>query len=48
VLLGSVTSDTLAATPVPLLAVKHFGGRMTVLQTLLNHRMWEERAPKMN
>jgi nucleotide-binding universal stress UspA family protein len=48
VLLGSVTSDTMAATPIPLLAVKHFGGRMTFMQALLNHRVWEERAPKMN
>jgi nucleotide-binding universal stress UspA family protein len=48
VFLGSVTSDTLAATHIPLLAVKHFGRRMTILQALLNHRFWEERAPKTN
>jgi nucleotide-binding universal stress UspA family protein len=48
VFLGSVTSDALAATRIPLLAVKHFGRRMSILQALLNHRFWEERAPKMN
>jgi nucleotide-binding universal stress UspA family protein len=48
VFLGSVTSDTLAGTHVPLLAVKHFGSRMTIVEALLNHRFWEERAPKMN
>jgi nucleotide-binding universal stress UspA family protein len=48
VLLGSVTSETMAATTVPLLAVKHFGSRMTLMQALLNHRFWEEPAPKSN
>lgn len=48
VLLGSVTSETMAATTVPLLAVKHFGSRMTLMQALLNHRFWEEPAPKLN
>ena len=48
VLLGSVTSDTLAATKIPLLAVKHFGGSISLLQALLNHRTWERQAPKTN
>jgi nucleotide-binding universal stress UspA family protein len=48
VLLGSVTSETMAATTVPLLAVKHFGSRMTLMQALLNHRFWEEPSPKSN
>jgi len=48
VLLGSTTSETMAATKVPLLAVKHFGGRMTLMQALLNHRIWERPAPKTN
>jgi nucleotide-binding universal stress UspA family protein len=48
VLLGSTTSETMAATKVPLLAVKHFGGRMTLMQALVNHRIWERAAPKTN
>jgi nucleotide-binding universal stress UspA family protein len=48
VLLGSTTSETMAATKVPLLAVKHFGGRMTLMQALVNHRIWERPAPKSN
>ena len=38
ILLGSVTEETLLATRVPLLAVKHFGARMGVLQALLDRR----------
>jgi nucleotide-binding universal stress UspA family protein len=48
VLLGSVTSDTMAATHVPLLAVKHYGARMTLMQALMNHHLWEQDAPKTN
>ena len=48
VLLGSVTSETMSATSVPLLAVKHFGSRLTLLQALMNHRFWQEHSPKMN
>lgn len=48
VLLGSTTSETMAATTVPLLAVKHHGSRMSLLQALLNHRFWEEKTPKTN
>jgi sulfate permease, SulP family len=46
VLLGSTTSDTLAATTIPVLAVKHFGGRMTLREALVNHRIWEQPSPK--
>ena len=46
VLLGSTTSETMAASKVPLLAVKHFGGRMTLMDALVNHRIWERPAPK--
>jgi hypothetical protein len=38
----------MAETQIPLLAVKHFGSRMTLLQALLNHRFWEEPTPKTN
>jgi nucleotide-binding universal stress UspA family protein len=48
VLLGSVTSDTLAATSIPLLAVKHFGSRLTLREALVNHRIWEQPSPKTN
>jgi nucleotide-binding universal stress UspA family protein len=48
VLLGSVTSETMAATTMPLLAVKRFGSRLTLMQALLNHRFWEAPAPKSN
>jgi len=47
-LLGSVTSDAMAGTTVPLLAVKHYGSHMTALQAILNHRFWDEKAPKSN
>ena len=46
VLLGSITSETMAATTIPLLAVKHFGTRMKLLDVLVNHRFWDEPAPK--
>ena len=38
ILLGSVTEETVLATRVPLLAVKHFGARLGVLQALLDRR----------
>lgn len=40
VLLGSVTEELIAETKVPLLAVKHFGARMSVVQALLDRRFW--------
>jgi nucleotide-binding universal stress UspA family protein len=48
VLLGSTTSAVMAATSVPVLAVKHFGARMTLLEALVNHRIWEQQSPKTN
>lgn len=48
VLLGSITSETMAATSVPLLAVKHHGNKMSLLEALLNHRLWETASPKSN
>jgi nucleotide-binding universal stress UspA family protein len=48
VLLGSITSQTMTATSVPLLAVKHYGSKLSLLQALLNHRVWEAPAPKSN
>ena len=46
VLLGSNTSRTMAKSSIPLLAVKPFGNRMTLLQALLHHRFWEDPALK--
>jgi len=48
VFLGSVTSATMMATPIPLLAVKHFGSRLPLLSALLSQRIWGEPAPKAN
>ncbi|HKB01122.1 MAG TPA: SulP family inorganic anion transporter [Gemmataceae bacterium] len=42
VLLGSVTEEMIVKTPVPLLAVKHFGTRMGVLQALLGKKFWHQ------
>ena len=42
ILLGSVTEDLLASTKIPLLAVKHFGARLSVLQALLDRRFWQQ------
>ena len=39
ILLGSVTEQTLIETRLPLLAVKHFGARMGVLEALLDRRL---------
>ena len=39
VLLGSETEHCLMATPVPLLAVKHFGARLSLLQALRDERL---------
>lgn len=48
VLLGSNTSEALAATTVPLLAVKHYGSRMTLLQALMNQHLLSRSDPKTN
>jgi nucleotide-binding universal stress UspA family protein len=42
ILLGSVTEDMIIETRVPLLAVKHFGARMGVLQALLDRGFWRK------
>ncbi len=48
VLLGSTTSETMAASKLPVLAVKHHGRRMTLLDVLRSHRFWEKKVPKTN
>jgi nucleotide-binding universal stress UspA family protein len=42
ILLGSVTEEMIIETRVPLLAVKHFGARLGVLQALMDRRFWHQ------
>jgi nucleotide-binding universal stress UspA family protein len=42
ILLGSVTEEMIIETRVPLLAVKHFGARLGVLQALLDRKFWQK------
>jgi sulfate permease, SulP family len=48
ILLGSVTSDVMVETRIPVLVVKHFGAKMNLLDALLNHRTWSAEVPKTN
>lgn len=48
VLLGSTTAETLATTQVPLLAIKHYGGRLSLLQALRNPELWKKKDMKTN
>ena len=48
ILLGSVAEEMILATRVPLLVVKHFGARMSVLQALLDRRFWHKGALHMD
>jgi nucleotide-binding universal stress UspA family protein len=41
ILLGSVTEELIIETRRPLLAVKHFGTRLSVLQALLDRKFWQ-------
>jgi len=45
ILLGSVTEEAILQARTPLLAVKHFGARMSVLQALLDRRFLYRGAP---
>ena len=42
ILLGSVTEEMIASAKLPLLAVKHFGARLGVVQALLDRRFWHQ------
>src|SRR5262245_4927011 len=42
ILLGSVTEEMILETPIPLLAVKHFGARLGVVGALLGRRFWQQ------
>jgi MFS superfamily sulfate permease-like transporter/nucleotide-binding universal stress UspA family protein len=42
ILLGSATEDMILETPVPLLAVKHYGARLGVVRALLEREFWHQ------
>jgi nucleotide-binding universal stress UspA family protein len=46
ILLGSVTEETIIATRIPLLVVKHFGAQMGMLQVLLNRDFLQRGNPR--
>jgi nucleotide-binding universal stress UspA family protein len=46
ILLGSETEETIVETPIPVLAVKRFGSRLSFLQALLDKRFREREGPK--
>lgn len=48
VLLGSTTSETMAATTVPLLAVKHYGARLSLIEALVNQHLPNRGDSKTN
>lgn len=48
ILLGSITSRVMEQTTIPLLAFKHVGSRMTLLQALLHPRTWERQAAQVD
>lgn len=48
ILLGSVTSQVMAEAKIPVLAIKHFGDRMSIMEALLTSRFWERPDPKTN
>ena len=48
ILIGSVTSQIIMETEIPVLAVKHYGAKLDLFHALVNHRLWDERTPKTN
>jgi MFS superfamily sulfate permease-like transporter/nucleotide-binding universal stress UspA family protein len=42
ILLGSVTEDMIVDTPVPLVAVKHFGAQLGAVRALLGREFWHQ------
>ncbi|WP_341328885.1 SulP family inorganic anion transporter [Methylotuvimicrobium sp. KM2] len=48
ILLGSVTSQVIAEAQIPVLAIKHFGDQMSIMEALLASRFWERPDPKTN
>ncbi len=41
ILLGSVTSQVMADSPIPVIAIKHFGNQLGLFDTLIANRFWE-------
>lgn len=48
ILLGSVTAQTMAEAPMPVLAVKHFGAHLNLFEALKASRFWSRPNPKTN
>lgn len=48
ILLGSETSQTIAQSPIPVLAVKHFGAHLNLFEALRASRFWSRPNPKTN
>ncbi len=46
ILLGSVTSQIMADSPIPIIAIKHFGDQLGLFETLIASRFWEHTDPK--
>jgi hypothetical protein len=46
--MGSVTEQTLAEAKVPVLAVKHFGAQLGLLEVLLDRRFRGRRSPRFD
>lgn len=47
-LLGSATSQVMAESKIPVLAIKHYGDQLSIMKTLLASRFWERSDPKTN
>lgn len=48
ILLGSETAQTLMESPIPVLAVKHFGANLNFAQALISPEIWSRPGPKTN
>jgi SulP family sulfate permease len=48
ILLGSATSQVMAESQIPVLAIKHFGDQLSLRESLIASRFWEHLDPKTN
>jgi SulP family sulfate permease len=46
ILLGSVTSQVMSDSPIPVVAIKHFGNQLGLFDTLIANRFWEQSDTK--
>jgi SulP family sulfate permease len=46
ILLGSVTSQVMSDSPIPVVAIKHFGDQLGLFDTLIANRFWEQSDTK--